>query len=216
MTDGKPLGSANPAWMRKVSIGLVFLVATLTACSPTMERLRVAKAAAEYISEHPGGAYRTYYIPASGMHPTLPVGATVLVDLNAYAHSLPQRGDIVTFTAPIPAPAPFLKRVIAVPGDRLRMERGALYVNGIKLREPYIENPAKYNLAVRNYSIAVDTGTGYQTLDREMANIPPRAQWSSPDRLPTGCYFVRAIGKFSSGPLAGRTARISGKVVQML
>src|ERR1022692_2955911 len=88
-----------------------------------------------------------YLIPSESMERTLLVGDFLLVNKQVYAPAgslsrllLPYRevarGDIVFFHHPRP---PFLvKRVVGVPGDRLRIEDGRVLVNGQILDEPYV------------------------------------------------------------------------------
>ncbi|MGA2851958.1 MAG: signal peptidase I [Terracidiphilus sp.] len=87
-----------------------------------------------------------YLIPSESMEHTLLVGDFLLVNKQVYAPGgflsrwlLPyravKRGDIVVFHHPDP---PYLvKRVVGVPGDRLRIEDGRVSVNGTPLDEPY-------------------------------------------------------------------------------
>jgi signal peptidase I len=87
-----------------------------------------------------------YLIPSESMEHTLLVGDFLLVNKQTYAPPgslsrwlLPYRevarGDIVVFHHPQP---PYLvKRVVGVPGDRLRIEDGRVSVNGLTLDEPY-------------------------------------------------------------------------------
>ena len=87
-----------------------------------------------------------YLIPSESMEHTLLVGDFLLVNKQTFAPGgslsrllLPYRevarGDIVVFHHPQP---PYLvKRVVGVPGDRLRIENGRVTVNGVVLEEPY-------------------------------------------------------------------------------
>ena len=96
-------------------------------------------------------AFATYYIPSESMVPTLEVGdrliatkfdygygpdSAPLVSLPAFPSrdgrlfgSLPARGDIVLFTHPFTGET-LVKRVIGLPGDRIRIDRGRLTING--------------------------------------------------------------------------------------
>jgi signal peptidase I len=96
-----------------------------------------------------------YLIPSESMEHTLLVGDFLLVNKQVYAppgvlsrwlipYREVARGDIVVFHHPQP---PYLvKRVVGVPGDRLRIEDGRVSVNGNTLDEPY----AAFEPAARN------------------------------------------------------------------
>ncbi|MGZ3498686.1 MAG: signal peptidase I [Vulcanimicrobiaceae bacterium] len=171
---------------------------------------------------------RTYYIPSGSMIPTLQIGDVLLVNKFEYHFHKPNEGDIVVFPPPIPSPDDFIKRVIARPGDTLRIQGGVVYVNGKALREPYIKEPPDYNLVVKNYGIYVDSGAGLQPLDPSSANIPPKSDWTAPDRLPKDAYFMMGdnrndsedshiwgfaqnSGTFEAGPRAGQRAGFTGR-----
>jgi signal peptidase I len=68
----------------------------------------------------------------------------ILTDKVSYRFGDPKRGDVVVFHAPPRADCPkdtacdFIKRVIALPGDSIRIQSGAYYVNDAKLPESYI------------------------------------------------------------------------------
>jgi len=49
-----------------------------------------------------------------------------------------QRGDVVVFRYPKDETKSYIKRVIGIPGDRVRIDHGTVYVNGTLLREPYV------------------------------------------------------------------------------
>ena len=59
-------------------------------------------------------------------------------DENLFAFHQPKRGEIIIFHFPRDPSRDFVKRVIGVPGDRVEIRRGAVYVNEIALNEPYI------------------------------------------------------------------------------
>lgn len=52
------------------------------------------------------------------------------------------RGDVVVFRYPHDITKSYIKRVIALPGDRVRIDHGRVILNGIALKEPYV--PMKY------------------------------------------------------------------------
>ena len=57
----------------------------------------------------------------------------------------PKRGDVIVFRYPRDPDRDFIKRVIAVPGDVVRIEDGVVTVNGTTLEEPYIEDIPSYD-----------------------------------------------------------------------
>jgi signal peptidase I len=74
------------------------------------------------------------------MEPTLETGDRVLVNRLSYHFRSPRAGDVIVFTPPDQEGAdPFIKRVVAVGGDRVAVHGGNLYVNGVVLVEPYVK-----------------------------------------------------------------------------
>ena len=111
-----------------------------------------------------------FLIPSESMEHTLLVGDFLLVNKQIFAPSgapsgflrwiMPyrdvQRGDIVVFHHPDP---PYLvKRVVGIPGDRIRIEDGRVTVNGVTLDEPYAAfepaapNPFRDNFPAKVYT----------------------------------------------------------------
>jgi signal peptidase I len=130
---------------------------------------------------------RTFYIPSISMIPTLQVRDVLLVDELAYRLHDPADGDIAVFLPPVESGGnEFVKRVIGVPGDTISVSSGIVYRNGVALDEPYENQPPTYDLQIKNYGIYVN-GT---PLDPSHADIPPRAKWQAPDRIPKGFYFM--------------------------
>jgi signal peptidase I len=58
----------------------------------------------------------------------------------------PQRGDIIVFRSPGQSDKDFIKRVIALPGETVRINKGQVFVNGERLPEPYVRHRANYDL----------------------------------------------------------------------
>jgi signal peptidase I len=81
-------------------------------------------------------------VESISMQPTLYAGNFVFVNKLAYTWSEPTRGDIVVFRYP-PAPdqVPYIKRVIGLPLDEVRVSGGRVYINGQILNEPYLGTP---------------------------------------------------------------------------
>ena len=77
------------------------------------------------------------YIPTESMVPTLEVGDRVVVNKLIYLFSVPQHGDIIVFESP-DRESDLVKRVVGVPGDKIEVVRGSLYVNEERWEEAYL------------------------------------------------------------------------------
>jgi signal peptidase I len=84
-------------------------------------------------------------VESISMQPTLYDGDFVIVNKIAYKLGTPQRGDVIIFHYPLnPNIEPYIKRVIGLPGDHVKVANGKVYINGTPLREPYIKAPPGY------------------------------------------------------------------------
>lgn len=77
---------------------------------------------------------QSFYIPSSSMEPTLVPGERVLVAKFYYRLTEPQRGDIIVFRYPIDDRKNLIKRVIGLPGEKIKISNGMIYVNGEPLQ----------------------------------------------------------------------------------
>jgi signal peptidase I len=98
---------------------------------------------------------QAFVIPTGSMEDTLLVGDHLLVDKLAYAPGGPvsryilpylpvKRGDIIVFRYPVDISQTFVKRCMGVPGDHIRVVNKQVYLNGVKLDEPYKVNKTDY------------------------------------------------------------------------
>ncbi|HTZ55803.1 MAG TPA: signal peptidase I [Candidatus Acidoferrum sp.] len=84
---------------------------------------------------------RFWQVSGPSMSPHVSSGEFVIINTLAYRFHTPTRGDIVTFRHDGVTPELYIKRVIGLPGDRIRIDRGVVYVNGSRLAEPYVQFP---------------------------------------------------------------------------
>jgi signal peptidase I len=91
--------------------------------------------------------FQPFWIPSGSMKDTLLIGDFLFVNKMAYGYSRhscpfsmcpfsgrifgnePERGDVVVFRHPVNN-SDFIKRVVGLPGDRIQMQNGVLYING--------------------------------------------------------------------------------------
>ncbi len=99
---------------------------------------------------------QAFEIPSSSMENTLLIGDHVFVDRITLAPKTPwvgplvpyrgvRHGDIVVFLSPAESGLYVVKRVIGVPGDRIHLVDGAVYRNGERLAESYVQRDGGYN-----------------------------------------------------------------------
>jgi signal peptidase I len=80
-----------------------------------------------------------YWVPTESMVPTLEVGDRVFANKFIYRFAEPERGDIVVFEDVEGGEDDLIKRVVAVAGDRVRVNAGMLKVDGEFQEEPYVK-----------------------------------------------------------------------------
>ena len=96
-------------------------------------------------------ALQNFRVDGLSMFPNLHNGEYILVDKVEYLIHSPQRGDIVVFRA-VPAGQPdkdFIKRVIGLPGETVQVKGGAVFIDGRRLGEPYLQDRPDYTLPLR-------------------------------------------------------------------
>lgn len=94
------------------------------------------------------------------MLPNFENGELLLTEKISYRFSNPKQGDVIVFEAPIGRKADFIKRVVALPGDTVKIENGNIMINGIVLDESYImgqtEGSKELTLANGEYFVLGD------------------------------------------------------------
>jgi signal peptidase I len=84
--------------------------------------------------------YQPVRVEGTSMLPMLEDQDRLFINKIAYRMGDIHIGDVVVFLYPRDHSKSYIKRVIALPGDRLRIERGQVFVNGLPLPEPYVPN----------------------------------------------------------------------------
>jgi signal peptidase I len=82
--------------------------------------------------------YQPVKVEGSSMEPGLEDQERIFINKLVYRFESIERGDIVVFRNPRDTHKSFIKRVIGLPGDRIYISYGHVYVNGQQLLEPYV------------------------------------------------------------------------------
>lgn len=141
-----------------------------------------------------------FRIPSESMEPTLRVGDFLLMNKQAFAPrgafdvlmppSTVRRGDIAVFHYPLNPAVHFVKRIVGLPGDRLRLRNGRVFINGRAVDEPY---------AFYDESIPDSFRDDFPTLHSMDANVDP-AWWGTMRRdVRDGELYIPADRYFAMG-----------------
>jgi len=80
-------------------------------------------------------AIQPHQVRGLSMYPTFDTGEYLLTNKLKYRFSDPKAGDIIVFKAPGSTNQDYIKRIVGVPGDTIKVKAGDLYINGMELDE---------------------------------------------------------------------------------
>lgn len=83
---------------------------------------------------------RPHKIKGPSMSPNFPDSEYLLTEKVSYYSRDPKRGDVVVFTPPVSQTDEYIKRVIALPGEKISLNGGKVYINGQQLQESYLSS----------------------------------------------------------------------------
>lgn len=144
--------------------------------------------------------FAPFIVEGPSMLPNFESGERLIVNKIIYDIREPKRGEVIVFHVPEEG-RDFIKRVIGVPGDRIRLEGDDLYINGEKVEEPYLRE-------------AIAEAKARGTLYNEGGPNFPN-DWVKEDTVPEDSIFVmgdnrsnsqdsRMIGFVSEKEIVGR------------
>jgi signal peptidase I len=124
--------------------------------------------------------YQPVKVEGTSMAPLLSDQERIFINKFVYRFEPIERGDVVVFWYPLDRSKSFIKRVVGLPGEKVEIRQGVVYVNGHAIQEPYVPS---------QYEDISDFG---------------------PIRVPRGSYFVMGDHRISSndsrvfGPVASK------------
>jgi signal peptidase I len=161
--------------------------------------------------------FQPFNIPSGSMKATLLVGDYLFVSKYSYGYthyslplspplfsgrifaSPPQRGDVVVFRLPKDDATDYIKRVIGLPGDRIQMKDGVLYINDMAVKkervEDFIDDENGSDEHVRRYRETLPNGVTYEVLDLQDNGFLDNTQEYL---VPPGHYFMMGDNRDNS------------------
>lgn len=182
--------------------------------------------------------FQPFHIPTGSMYPQLMVGDYLLASKYSYGYSKysfpfapgfikgrmmdhkPKRGDIIVFKKPPQDKQDFIKRVIGMPGDRVQVKNGRLWLNGKEVKTKFLgEEAVSENGRARVVMLVQETlpnGKSYITWD---APEPTRYDNTPEYLVPEGQYFMMGDNRDNSldsrawGPVPAENLIGRGEVI---
>ncbi|NMB20498.1 MAG: signal peptidase I [Firmicutes bacterium] len=133
---------------------------------------------------------RAYTVNGDSMLPTLQHGERLLVDKISYRFIEPSRGEIIVFKNPSNLSEQFVKRVIGLPGDKVAITQGVVYVNDQPIEENYTFAPARIGFSAQ----VVPEGTYFVLGDNR--NNSEDSRFGRVGFLPRNLIVGRAIWRY--------------------
>jgi signal peptidase I len=100
--------------------------------------------------------YQPVRVEGTSMQPELRDQDRLFINKFAYHFESISRGDVVVFHYPRDPEKSYIKRIIALPGDRLDIEDGRVYVNGKRVQEPYVPRDYRDSRSVPEIVVPAD------------------------------------------------------------
>jgi signal peptidase I len=161
--------------------------------------------------------FEPFNIPSGSMKATLLVGDYLFVSKYSYGYShyslplspplfsgrifgsMPARGDVVVFRLPKDDSIDYIKRVIGLPGDRIKVVDGLLHINGTPVKRErvgdFIDDENGAPERVRRWRETLPNGVTYQTLDLQDDGLLDNTEEYL---VPPGHYFMMGDNRDNS------------------
>jgi signal peptidase I len=162
--------------------------------------------------------FQPFSIPSGSMRPTLLEGDYLFVSKYAYGYSkhsfpfspnlfegriwsgTPERGDVLVFKFPPDPKLDYIKRVIGLPGDKIQMKEGLLYINDVAVKREKTGQIDDFDVTEQSrpvdvYKETLPEGVSYDTLDIDVGTLGDDTREFL---VPDGHYFMMGDNRDNS------------------
>ena len=150
-----------------------------------------------------------FQIPSGSMIPTLEVGDHIFVSKFSYGIGIPftykklfqfgqpRRGDIIVFRYPADPEVDYIKRVVALPGEKIEVRKNEIFIDGKLMPRENVKGPCSY-----------EDGPANQGMEKQVRAVARAAERAPARRLSGPEFFSQPVRPFSG---AGRTRVRDGR-----
>ena len=168
----------------------------------------------------------TYSMPSASMMPSIFIGDNFSSDTQRFITHSPELGDVVIFLLPTNSEIAYVKRIVGLPGDRVQMRDGAIFINGEVVKKVRVEdfvdtapNGEGGGHPIQQYQETLPNGVTYRVLD-EVPNgsadntieyvVPPEHYFIMGDNRDNSedSRFLDAVGYVPRDNIIGKTTSI--------
>jgi len=170
-------------------------------------------------------AYEPFNIPSGSMVPSLLIGDYLFVSKFSYGYSryslpfglpllsgriflpfsgLPERGDVAVFKLPTDPSTDYIKRIVGLPGDRIQMRHGSLYINDQlvprRAIDDYVYAEGSTAIVLHQYIESLPRGAGEPALEHRIIKVGNNGPLDNTPiyEVPPGHYFAMGDNRDNS------------------
>lgn len=140
--------------------------------------------------------FQPFFVRGASMEPNFEDGEYLVIDEISYRFHEPERGDVIVFRYPMDSSQYYIKRIVALPGEVIRIEEGKIMIfskenpSGVILEESYLSEESKFTPG--NLEINLDENDYFVLGDNRQASSDSRRWGAVPRHYIVGRAWIRA------------------------